>query len=1341
MSNIDKLVNKFYLRLSNQDEWQYFKSLLDEINCCIVESQGFNLVEYLKLAKMLILCLSPNVALVHNLVYVALENLCMKTDNVRVQVLLSFGFFYHSRKVEKVDLENYARVLGSYLNRICSNRCLTIGLLCSLLSNPEGVKKGYLGLIDEIFKFYPKMSQECMWVACISKMADSREIFRQIKHLKVYNVENEIILNSFLIGLDNPSLELKCVAIDTLYDKFSLRDNENHKIKVFIFSYLLKYISFDKVSMRIGRFFPDEIDDYVVKVLGSACNYLMEKNKFDLKILERIHEIFTEHNFNAICFYQKIIVSFIENIGKFCIDDKIFFDELEKILFDYLEIFFTSILTTFEKAIKSKGFNYYCIGLEIVKKRFRLPEDCQFSILNFLVDRVEVISPTKEYFRICAEMIDEKFPINVSNFLVICSEKMNSFSFDELNCFGEFYLKITKINPSIKINEIDLEEKYISESMLKILKVLTRTLKISLKYKMFRLLWDSYYSRFHDDIKMVLLYYSSYSEKWVKYAVKMLNSAKGFLMLNNFLDFCYQGHISELRESKFIFLLSFQIHEKIKCDYSLKPYLSSLYSIIYSDVPTFYDHHFALLLEDLTSETTCKNLKSLQKTISILSNSISKKSISSLKSSILKDSTSSTIKSLKWFKISVLSHLDLLLYIFYKYLSLYKSFKTLSISIFYFLQICVRHFDVKSVKTLLEVSYECLNSSSYHISAKVLMLKVLNSINFSKILEKEKDLESFLKNSYLNRLADFTRQVVESKENKKNREILISTIELYRKIWRFYINKDLINLIPMYYIKFLFIGVIKYSEINLAYQLLEFLNSIEKNIDDEWVVNFFLLDSPNLIDTLIESEKSNVHFLHILRDATKIIARNRFVSEGLIQLWSNFWSAGKKVEEIDGMLKYLPFFNLNLDLILWATSSLIQNCPGSRMHGFYLEFLYKYCEIYQYELDISQVSLEKIGKIVNKTNLAFTFIQLTNPLYNIMRFDENRGEISIGIAKTIRSGYLKFFNNLFQYFLTPDYPDLTQNNTELSKICKWIQNYGYPFISLLIENEKERYTQLNSWLQSLCKHSIKSKVNTTDLFKIFKNLSRNTILYSQYFRPTLLSIVKNNEILLETFTNNPKAVFNWCEVLNQCSSHSKLFDDFLKNFLIKKVTRTFPQECARLCFITSILIYTGDMEDYINPTLIATMKQNILSIISLDVVFPIAALNLMILALRLSPSDFFSFFSPIWPLVSNKYHETLSRPDGQILASLLYLFELLVALDFPLLSQLPGYSQALIISPQPRPHLFLNIPQNFTIKDLKAQESSLIRAFNTIYSETLPFTSSAFSQRIEEEFTRVHFLA
>jgi hypothetical protein len=165
------------------------------------------------------------------------------------------------------------------------------------------------------------------------------------------------------------------------------------------------------------------------------------------------------------------------------------------------------------------------------------------------------------------------------------------------------------------------------------------------------------------------------------------------------------------------------------------------------------------------------------------------------------------------------------------------------------------------------------------------------------------------------------------------------------------------------------------------------------------------------------------------------------------------------------------------------------------------------------------------------------------------------------------------------------------------------------------------------------------------------------------------------------------------------------------------------------------------MEDYINPTLIATMKQNILSIISLDVVFPIAALNLMILALRLSPSDFFSFFSPIWPLVSNKYHETLSRPDGQILASLLYLFELLVALDFPLLSQLPGYSQALIISPQPRPHLFLNIPQNFTIKDLKAQESSLIRAFNTIYSETLPFTSSVFSQRIEEEFTRVHFLA
>ena len=567
MSNIEKLVIKFYLRVNNQDEWQYFKSLLDEINCCIVESKGFTIPEYLKLAKLLILCLSPNVALVHNLVYVALENLSTKTDNVRVQVLLAFGIFYHSRKVEKVDLENYARVLQTFCLRVSSNRCLSMGLLCSLLSNPEGVKKGYLGLIEGILSSYPKMSSECMWVACISKMADSREIFRQIKHLKVYNVDNEIILNSFLTGLASPGLELKCDAIDTLYEKFSLRENENHKIKVFIFSCLLQYIGFDKVCMRIGRFLPDEVDDYVVKVLGAACKYLMEKGRFEVRILERIHEIFAEHNFNGICFYEKIIVNLVVNIGKFCADDEEFLSALEKTLFEHLQTFFTSILRTVEKALASKDFNYYCVGLGAVKKRFSLPEVCQCSVLEFLVDRVEEIALSKEYFKLCAEMLDEKFPVNISRFLEVCSERIGSFSIDELNCFGEVYRKVTRINPNIKINEIDLKDRYMSESMVKVLKVLTRTLRISLKYRIFMLLWDSYYSSYHDDIKMVLIYYSFYSEKWAKYAVKMLNSAKGFLLMSNFLDFYYQGFIDELRESKFIYLLSFQIHDKVKCDY------------------------------------------------------------------------------------------------------------------------------------------------------------------------------------------------------------------------------------------------------------------------------------------------------------------------------------------------------------------------------------------------------------------------------------------------------------------------------------------------------------------------------------------------------------------------------------------------------------------------------------------------------------------------------------------------------------------------------------------------------------------------------------------------------
>jgi hypothetical protein len=1348
MSNIEKLINKFYTLSNNRYEWQYLKTLLDEINSCIVESSSFTYSHYLSLSKLLIFCLSPTVSLVHRQVFISLENLYIKPENSKIQSFLSFSTFYHCRKVEKVDIEAFSQVLSTYLKVNKDDKVLILGLLCAMLSNPEGLKHFYLKIIEEVLIIYPIMARECFWVACTKQMADSREIFKEVRSLEMFDLENSIILNAFLTGLSSLDLHVKCAAIDAIYEIFSLKNRKNHRIKIFVFANLVEQTQHSRVLMRLAKFLPEDNEEYASKVMASALKVILKKTKkIDLLFIENILELNKEHHFLSQSFYEKIMEDLIKNIGKFCKNDIEFFNYFKNIFeFDQYETFYSSLLNTFPKAIRRKDLDDYFEGINVVKDMLGLPKVLMVQLLNQLIENVENFKLSTVFFKTCENLLNDVFPENLGNFFQFFQENLEKFSIGELKSFGEFYLKVLKINPKLKVNKISLNNARISDKMLDCLMILSQNLKIPLEYDVFQMLWDNYFSEFHEKVKLVLLYYALYAEDWIKFAVKMLKSKKGFLLLINFLNFCFVFHVQDLRNSNFIQKLSLKIHEKVEYDYSLEPYLGSLKELLFSDLVIFYEHHFDSLLDHLSAGLSKKSVILVEKTVNILIFSISPKTCLMMRSGLLSQPIKTKSKTISKGKNSVLNYFDLLLCISFQYLALYKSFKNTALTVFYLLQSSARHTDLSSATKLLDFAHESLNSSDFPKSSKVLIIKVLICIDFSKICMKErKNFENFLKNSKLSSLYHFAREELEKNaENcKKTIKILRSMTEFYRGIYSFYINFKLPDLAPMYYVKLLLAGIIQYPDVNTAFYMVEFLKSLEDNIQNDWVINWFILDNPNLIDVLIASEKSHASFLHVLLEVAVLLSKNTSTAEGLIQLWSNLYNTKSKPEEIDGLLKYLPFFQITLDKIIAGTSNHLKRINPPKLHSLYLNFLCKFCTIYQSELEIVSSSIPQIETILQQTNLSFTFFQITDSLYKIFRSESLNTLNFQKLSQTVKPFYLKFFSELFQKNLSSSFQQITENNEQILIISQWMQDYGGNFLSFLVPNEKDRFSLLKSWLQMLLKSSVSSKVTCVPLFLIFNKLSKNQVLYTQYFRESLLGLVKNNEFLLEVFEKNPSVCFSWCEVLNQCSGHSKLFTDFRANFEIKKKTATYSQEIARLCFVTSLLLYTGDVEDYISPFVLETIKSNIQEIIKIDNFAPIAILNLMVLSVRLSSDTFFEILQIFWPGLLVKYLEMQVFPDTQLLCSLLFLLEILVFLDFPLLTQIPFFNKPGSFTTEPRKtsRLILHLSSSFSLTELKQAEKALISSFNTFSYSPSEFNPADLASRIESEFIRVKSLA
>lgn len=1217
------------------------------------------------------------------------------------------------------------------------------------------------GFIEENLNSYPVITEDLMWIYVIQSRENQIATLKILKRLKRFRSAPELYVKAIVMSLGHFMSRVKQAAFDSFSGKIGIdeRDPAMKKISKIILQEVLRHLDDKGVFMRFDNWLPDEMNEENTEFLIRAIENTLENDeKTAVGAVFLIQKIFLTERFGK-DFLQKTAFCVIKSMQRFQNTvHKEYIDVFESI---YAKDNYNAVWTGFLERLDVELTRKQEVFLDVLAyalEKFNGDRKILIRILEKINDKSERIKSCKEIFEVCSRLITITNSLPVNSHLLI--EK-----FGEIQRLGEFknalypylqyFVMVKEKSKGVKLAFPVVLPNYSEETdMLFAFEAFVKH-KILLKSKNILALWEIF-SESNEKSREFLIT-STYSEKaWINAVKVLVKSSRG---LKKFVVFCetsLNSNVSGFKEIFFNTSVMKIIMQNLDENYETNVLYKHLVQLLSVNVSVVFDYfltRLAVAANGLYLEK--ESSKEIVMYLDFISRLIYKKTLNSLKNCPISADLKANTMSLTN-KQPCSNYLDLILFSGYKFLPQQKENSSEISSAAYQLLLKISNFSsiqtIEKVLELVNFHFKVFEKTPNFQTAVFQLLEGLNLPNKLTFLP-ENISKSILK--LLSNLV-FSEKVL----TLQAPNLYIISARVFTSLAQWYLRYD--KTFAKKIVKFYMNAVLKTQNLDLIPAFKKLIFAIVLSGEEVlWVAETLFTEEFTLFDIIILAYTCNSKSFFAIQDINellKLVSKNyqKSLISGLMNYWTKLLKANNK-EHLKVITDFFPCFHINVTGIMrhileknaehgnWLFN---RESESDRNYRFLLllQFFYHFFCISEFDFEVTENNEKTLKEFVDylgESQIEEVLVMEIS-IFSILVKRALDAKTCEKLKETFKKSfetYIKTSMSSIKISQKIDFPAFPQSKQ--SKVSRFVSDFlilpsTYRVISLIFPDKKQRLEYLSALFASVLNQSPKAKYSYHCLLDVFAEFAKNENALYNKIQPLLITISQVNNKFSEIFLKFPKVCFSWCRALNQCDSHSRLFEEFRKAFLPKsKGFGVNIQEKARLLYLSGFLVWTGKAEDYLSPKITDYFARDIGELIDSDVFFSVSCLVLQVLLVKMSMDEYFLVWQAVWPALKSKFEEIKARNDVTMHVSMLKLIDILLAHGFSEIAYL-NFNNNIRYTPvvSPRGSIFKDI-QPTTMSEIRTYTISLLKQSTEFHSELTPLDTDSIKTSINKEFLRL----